>query len=78
MVKLPFVQSLVRALRPSKPKMHVSTYPVRHVVYISDGLVEVKFSDNSDADWAAIRGDWIAVGNDMRKAIRDSRIHQGA
>ena len=78
MDKLPVVQSLVRALRPSKTKMHRCTYPVRYYVYISDRLVEIRSSDNSDADQAAIRGDWITIGNDMRKVIKDFRIHQGA
>ena len=78
MYKLSAVQSLLKSLRSRKPRMHVSTYPVRHIVYISDGVVEVKISDNSDADLAAIRGDWIVVGNDMRKAIKDFRVHQGA
>ena len=78
MNKLPVVRSLFRALRPRKARMHISTYPIRYQVRYLDGLVEIRISDNSDADQAAIRGDWIAIGNDMRKAIEGFRIHQGA
>ena len=78
MEKLQVVRSLFRVLRPSKARMHISTYPIRHKVRISNGLVEIGISDNSDADEAAIRGDWIAVGNDMRKVIENYRMRQGA
>jgi hypothetical protein len=58
--------------------MHISNYPIRHKVRFSNGLVKIRISDNSDADEAAIRGDWIAIGNDMRKVIENYRMHQGA